>query len=106
MIIVRLIDAPTGLKGFCRADPDGNENVYINGRLSEDERRKTLDHELLHVVMGHLFDDTKTVEEKEREVAESEKTEVRTMEYTGLCRKGLKREGDTEIYHRTYESGG
>lgn len=75
MVIVRLFDAPTGLKGFVKADPDGNENVYINGRLSEAEKQKTYEHEMRHITLGHLWDDTKTVEQKELEAdGEASKT--------------------------------
>ena len=85
MIIVRIIDAPTGLKGFVRADEDGNENIYINGRLSEAEKKRTYEHEMLHVKRGHLFDDTKTNEEKEAEIdGEGSEIEIRELEYTSI----------------------
>lgn len=66
-IIIRLIDAPVEFRGCVREDADGNYNVYINARLSEAEQQRALLHELRHIFFGHLDDDVKSIEEKERE---------------------------------------
>ena len=66
-IIVRVIDAPPAFRGCVKRDADGNVNLYLNGSLSDEERKRTIMHELAHLVFGHLDDDTKTVEEKENE---------------------------------------
>ena len=66
-IIIRLVDAPVEFRGCVREDADGNYNVYINARLSEAERQRALLHELRHIFFGHLDDDVKSIEEKERE---------------------------------------
>ncbi len=70
-IIARIIDAPTGFKGCVLLDEDGNVNMYVNGRLSEADKQKTIAHELNHVGMGHLNADCLlTTEEKEKEADE------------------------------------
>ena len=66
-IITRIIDAPVAFKGCVRTDPEGNINLYLNGRLSEDEKKKTYEHEMRHIEYGHLYDDTLSIEEKEYE---------------------------------------
>ena len=71
-IIVRIIDAPPAFKGCVKKDSNGDLNVYINGRLSEWEKRKAYEHEMRHIEYGHLYNDMLTVEEKEKE-AENEK---------------------------------
>jgi len=66
-IIVRLVDLPLAVRGAVREDENGDYNVYINARLSDDQRVSVFQHELQHIRRGHLDDDTKTVEEKEME---------------------------------------
>lgn len=63
-VIVRLMDLP--VPGVTVLDSDGNYNVYINARLSYEERKKTLAHELRHIKNDHFFDDRAvTIIEKE-----------------------------------------
>lgn len=63
-VIVRLIDLT--VPGVTVLDEDGNYNVYINARLSFEERKKTLAHELRHIKKDHFFDDRMIAEiEKE-----------------------------------------
>lgn len=68
-IITRLIDVPTELKGVVKEDPDGDYNIYINARLSEPEQVAAFLHEMRHIEYGHLHDDTKTLEQIEREAS-------------------------------------
>lgn len=63
-VIVRLIDLT--VPGVTVLDEDGNYNVYINARLSFDERKKALAHELRHIKKDHFFDD-RTIAELEKE---------------------------------------
>ena len=63
-VIVRLIDLP--VPGVTVLDSDGNYNVYINARLSYEERKKTLAHELRHISKDHFYDD-KSVADCEKE---------------------------------------
>lgn len=49
MTIIRITeDLPCGINGMIIADPDGNENIYINDSLSPAGKRRTLAHELQH----------------------------------------------------------
>ena len=48
-VIVRLLDMPVSVNGMTLMDPDTNYNIYINSRLSADEQRKALEHELEHI---------------------------------------------------------
>ena len=54
-VIVRLIDLT--VPGVTVLDEDGNYNVYINARLSFEERKKTLAHELRHINKEHFYSD-------------------------------------------------
>ena len=67
-IIIRYIDAPDTFQGCVRLDADGNANIYINKNLSEAERKRTIIHELGHVILGHFDADCYlSREEKENE---------------------------------------
>lgn len=66
-VIIRLVDLPVVMRGAVREDENGDYNVYINARLSEDQRVAVLRHEVEHIRRGHLHDDTKSVAQKEAE---------------------------------------
>ena len=53
-IIIREIPLPCGVHGVLREDPEGNANIYVNQRDPEEERRKTVAHELRHYRLGHI----------------------------------------------------
>ena len=42
--------------------------ILVGDWLSEEAAESAIEHELLHIQLGHLDDDTKTEEEKEKEV--------------------------------------
>lgn len=65
-IIVRLIDLPHSVNGVTVLDEEGDYNVYINAKLSRDNRHKALNHELVHIKKSHFYTD-KTVQECENE---------------------------------------
>ena len=67
-VIVRIVDLPIVMRGAVREDENGDYNIYINARLSEDQRVAAFRHEIDHIRRGHLDDDTKTREQKESEV--------------------------------------
>lgn len=66
-VFVRLVDLPPSIHGFIMEDPAGDYNIYIRAGDPEELQRRTLDHELRHARLGHLQNETMTVEEKERE---------------------------------------
>ena len=64
------------LCGSCRAiTRKMNEGylVLVERTLCFDAVISSLKHELMHILLGHLDDDTKTVDEKEREAEEYSK---------------------------------
>ena len=48
-IIVRLLDLPHTIKGFCSPSPDGTYNIYVNARHTREMQDKTVEHELKHI---------------------------------------------------------
>ena len=53
-ICIREVALPAGVHGAIMESPDGIANIYINQRDPEEEKRKTLRHELRHYVLGHI----------------------------------------------------
>ena len=55
MIIYRETDAfDINVRGFVKMDNDGNYNVYVHRDLSDDAKRRTIQHELNHIMLNHL----------------------------------------------------
>lgn len=59
-VIIRLAKIPT--PGVTVLDEDGNYNIYIDDRLTFEERRKVADHEMNHIRMNHFFLNTPVAE--------------------------------------------
>ena len=57
MIFIREIPLPYGVRGFTAPDIDNNYNVYINQKLSDDQKRRTLDHEMEHIKNEDCYSD-------------------------------------------------
>ena len=53
-IVIREVVLPPGVHGAIREDPDGIANIYINALDPEEERQKTLKHEMKHYKLKHL----------------------------------------------------
>lgn len=53
-VIVREVLLPPGVHGVIREDPDGLANIYINVADPEEEKKRTLRHELRHYRLRHL----------------------------------------------------
>ena len=68
-VIVRSISLPSSVHGFVMEDPAGDYNIYLNENDPDEVQLRALDHELQHIVLGHLRDDLKSVSEKEQEVS-------------------------------------
>ena len=56
-VFVRLQNLPWKVNGFTILDADGDYNVYINARLSQDGQRKAYRHELRHIRRGDFYND-------------------------------------------------
>ncbi len=48
-IILRELDMPLTVRAFTIPDANGNFNIYININLSDEAKRKSLEHEMLHI---------------------------------------------------------
>lgn len=66
-VILRIIDLPGRTKGFTAKDENDDYNVYINARLSLEERAKAARHELEHIRRNHFYGSA-SVAYKEQEV--------------------------------------
>ena len=47
--VVREVALPYGVNGVVTPNDDTTFSIYINSRLSEDQKRKALDHEVKHI---------------------------------------------------------
>ncbi len=57
-VFVRLVRFPSlSVRGAVREDVDGNYNVYIDERLSEEQQRQEYMHELKHIHKKHFHRD-------------------------------------------------
>lgn len=68
-VIIRVLDLPMTIRGATVKDENGDYNVYINARLSEDGRAAAFRHEIEHIRQGHFYseDPVEVLEEKARE---------------------------------------
>lgn len=62
--IVREIEMPYSIKGAVTPNEDGTFSIYINSRLSEDQKRKALKHEEDHILEDDFYNE-KPIEEIE-----------------------------------------
>lgn len=56
-----------GVYGAAVSNTDGTANIYINTLYNSDIQDRTIRHELRHVAKGHLWDNAKTITQKELE---------------------------------------
>lgn len=64
-----------GVPGVIAANSDGTVNIYINTLYSPERQDRALRHELRHLVRGHFWKDTLSIEEMELE-ADAEDPEI------------------------------
>lgn len=55
-VIIRYLDMDPKIKGLTVKDSNDDYNVYINPRLSDAERQKTVMHETDHIENDHFYD--------------------------------------------------
>lgn len=55
MVFIREADLPMSIRGFIMPDADGNYNIYINNKLSDERRKLTIEHELKHLSRGDCY---------------------------------------------------
>lgn len=68
-IFIRLVSLPQSVHGFVMEDPAGDYNVYIREQDPEELQLRTIDHELQHIVLGHLRDHARPVSAMEAEIS-------------------------------------
>ena len=54
-IFVRFASLPFGVKGVTLPNNDCTFDVYINSNLDTPTQQNTLDHELEHIFLDHLY---------------------------------------------------
>lgn len=56
-VFIRLVTFPSiTTESACVTDPDGNYNIYIDERLSDETKKRKLKHELIHAKRNHFAD--------------------------------------------------
>lgn len=53
--IIRYVDLPITVKGVTALDDNGFYNIHINARLSIEEQKRTIAHEIKHIARGDFF---------------------------------------------------
>lgn len=56
-VIIRLVDLPETVHGITIIDAEGDYNIYINARISEEARVNAYRHEIDHIRLGHFYDE-------------------------------------------------
>lgn len=64
-IFAKLINMPSGLKGYSCKNPDDSYTILINANLSNEMQLQTYMHELEHIVNGD-FDSELSADQLER----------------------------------------
>lgn len=54
-VIIRVIDLPYKVNGLTVKDEEGDYNIYLNARLSDERRVNAFRHELKHIKLGHFY---------------------------------------------------
>ena len=56
-VFIRVVTFPSlTTPSACIPDPDGNYNIYIDERLSDETKKRKLKHELIHARQNHFAD--------------------------------------------------
>lgn len=79
-----------GVPGAIAANIDGTSNIYVNTLYCENIQRKTIRHELRHMVNNHAYCDWMTVQEKELEADEDDGSCIFADDFSfveGLCKE-------------------
>lgn len=63
-VIIRVEILPASINGVTVKDDNGDYNIYINARISEDARVEAFRHEVHHIQEGHFYsmDDVREIE--------------------------------------------
>lgn len=84
-IIIRVVDLPFPLKGATVLDNEGDYNVYLNAKLSADERVETYRHEIEHIRQGHFYQERPVADlEREARHGKGKENEERQVDDAGI----------------------
>jgi hypothetical protein len=53
-IIIRYVDMPSAVRGSTVRDANGDYNVYLNSKLSQESQIRAYRHELYHIEENHF----------------------------------------------------
>ena len=68
--ICRFIDLPSKVNAITVVDENGDYNIYINEKLSDENKKKAFHHECKHIKNNHFFI-KKSVYECEKEAEQT-----------------------------------
>jgi hypothetical protein len=54
-VIIRILDLPPKIHGATVKDENGDYNMYLNARDSEERRVRAYWHEIDHIRLGHFY---------------------------------------------------
>jgi len=60
-IIVRIIDLPCTVRGYTALDDEGDYNIYLNARLTNEQQKHAYNHELRHIRRND-WNDSKSIQ--------------------------------------------
>lgn len=80
---VRFVPLPLSVEGTTVPNPDGSCDIYINSEIARERQLEALKHEVGHVVRDHLYDDTKSLEDKEKEADDYDGSQKCDLKFCG-----------------------
>lgn len=84
-IIIRIVDMPLSLRGATVKDENGDYNMYLNARLSDEERGKAYRHEIEHIRQGHFYQERPVADlEREARHGKGKEDEERQVDVAGV----------------------
>lgn len=64
---VRLHSLPASIDGVTVPNDDGSFDIYLNANLCEDRQKERLQHEIMHIIQDHFYQEVKAVSQLEQE---------------------------------------
>lgn len=65
-VFIRKIPLPLGVRAFTLPDEQGDFNIYINNKLSDEQQYISLKHEIQHILNGDCYKDMPACEIERR----------------------------------------
>ena len=54
-IFIRTLVLPLSVRAFTLPDAQGDYNIYVNGALSEEQQKRSVQHETTHIRRGDFY---------------------------------------------------